>query len=925
MIARPRSIPRVLAAAGFATLTLTGYSTLASAQTPTNPAPASADTAKIEKIEVTGSNIKRVDAETSVPVTIISSEDIKRSGATSVQELLNNLTISSGSALTDVSGGFGFSTGAATAALRGLGSAATLTLLNGRRISPAAFNDPNVGSTVITNLNSIPTAAIERIEILRDGASAVYGSDAIAGVINIILRKDFTGATVTGTVSQSPRNEFLVKQGSVAFGFGDLAKDRYNVFGTYERFEREPVLIKSEDNVDTFLQDPTYIQRLSVLSSLSYPGNYYREAVRGSNIFNTLAAVRAGCPANLVIGGLCRYNQWNDLEQSGASKRDTAYVRGTMDFSANLSGFAEASFSRTTNTFTGAPPASNPQTATVWRNPAGQLLSFQLVLPVGHRENPYAFPIGLRYRWVDMGRFRDISRTTDSRVLVGLKGTGGSWDWESSYLWNTSKANVNSGRRFLYPAIQTAVNDGSYRFDGQNSQEVIDRVSAYTTNVGEGTAKILDFKASREWGRLAGGAIGIAVGAEFRKDDIVITPDRNIANGNIVGLGASFANGSRDTKSAYAEVVLPITASVEATLAGRHDRYSDFGSTTNPKIGLKWKALSNLVLRSSYSTGFRAPTLSQTSRSAIRSFQAVNDPIRCPVTNTNEDCGRIASISAQIVFNPDLGPETSSSRNLGLVWDVTRNLNLSLDYFDIRREDEIDRFSSNFQVNQLFLGDQRFAPFVFRDPNPLSWIPGVPNSGPVIGVNRAWLNLGKSQVTGLDLDVTHRARLGQWGRLTSTFTGTYNISSKQSREKNQPMIDYVGGVNTAVTGLGIPRFRGNVGTTWEFGDWSFGGRINYIGGWNNFSSQFNCAANVASGQAAINTIPGVCKVKPWRTVDVNATYTGIKNLTIRVVVRNVTDEKPPFDYYGGDVTLGYNPNFHNPLGIYPSISATYRF
>ncbi|MEQ1517700.1 MAG: TonB-dependent receptor, partial [Usitatibacteraceae bacterium] len=672
---------------------------------------------QVEKIETIGSNVKRVDAETSSPITVITAADIKRSGATSVQELLNNLSISSGSALSDIDGGNGFSPGSATVALRGLGSAATLTLINGRRVSPAAFNDPNVGSTVITNLNSIPAAAIERIEVLKDGASAVYGSDAIGGVVNIILRKDFQGGLVTGTVSQSPRNEFLVKQASVAFGVGDIAKDRYNIFGTYERFERDPVLIRSEDNVSPLLQNTTFIQRRSVLSSLSYPGNYYREAVRGSGIFGTFQAARAGCPSNLIIGGLCRYNQWDDLEQTGKSIRDTGFVRGTLDINPNISAFAEASYSRTVSTFTGAPPSSNPQAATFWRNAAGDLLRFQLVLPVGHRENPFAFPIGLRYRWVDLGRFQTVSTTEDSRLLVGLKGTAGTWDWESSFLYNKSTADTRDGRRFLFPAIQTAVNDGSYRFDGQNTQDVINRVSTFTTSKGEGSAKIWDIKGSSEFGSLPGGPIGVALGAEFRKDSIVIQPDAHVAAGNIVGLGASFSDGARNVSSAYVEAVLPVTRTLEATLAARYDRYSDFGSSSNPKIGLKWKALPNVVFRSSYSTGFRAPTLSQTNRSAIRSFQAVNDPIRCPVTDTDEDCGRIGSVSARIVFNPNLQPETSSSRNLGMVWDVSKDLNLSLDYFDIRRENEIDRFSSNFQVNQLFLGDQRFAPFVFRDPN----------------------------------------------------------------------------------------------------------------------------------------------------------------------------------------------------------------
>ena len=297
------------------------------------------------------------------------------------------------------------------------------------------------------------------------------------------------------------------------------------------------------------------------------------------------------------------------------------------------------------------------------------------------------------------------------------------------------------------------------------------------------------------------------------------------------------------------------------------------------------------------------------------------------MTNTDEDCGRIGSVSARIVFNPNIQPETSRSRSAGMVWDVNKDTSFTMDYFDIRRDAEIDRFSSGFQVNALFNGDQRFAPFVFRDSNPLSWIPGVPNSGPVIGVDRAWLNLGTSQVTGIDIEMSHRQNIGEMGKVTSTASMTYNISSKASREKGDPLINYVGGVNTETTGNGLPRFRGNIGFTWEKGDWSAGALLNYIGGWNNYSSKFDCAGNL--GAAVSAAIPEVCRTRSWRTLDVNAAYTGIKNLTLRLVIRNLTDEMPPFDYNdalnAANVTLGYNPQYHNPLGIYPSLSATYTF
>lgn len=877
---------------------------------------------KVEKIEVTGSNIKRVDAETSAPIIVVSAEEIRKSGATTVQELLKNLSITSGSSLSDISGGNGFSAGTSSAALRGLGSAATLTLLNGRRISPAAFNDPNVGSTSITNLNSIPAAAIERIEILKDGASAVYGSDAIAGVINIILRKDFSGVIGTASISQNIDNEFLIKQANVIFGFGDLAQDRYNVFGSYERFERTAVLISAEDNVDAFWQNPTIggASRQTVFSTLSYPGNYYREAVRGSGIFGTFQGVQPNCPPGLLVGITCRYNQWADLEQSGKSVRDTGYVRGTMDINANLSLFGDASLSRTTNTFTGAPPASNPQTATIWRNAAGQPLRFQLVLPVGHPDNPYTIPIGLRYRWADLGRVQTISKTEDVRILAGAKGTVRNWDWESGFLYNKSTADVLVGRRFLFPGIQQAINDGSYRFGGVNSQAVIDRISTSTRNKGESTAKLFDLKGVTELGSLAGGPIGLALGLELRKDETNITPDQRIVDAQIVGLGASFGTGSRTVKSGYAELVAPVLQSVEATFAVRHDRYSDFGNTTNPKVGIKWKPVANVALRGSYSTGFRAPTLSQISRSAVRSFQTVRDPVRCPVTALDEDCVR--TVSAQIVFNPNIKPEKSSSRTIGLIWDATKNLNFTVDYFDIRRTDEIDRLSSAFVVLSQFNGDPRFASSVGRDPNPLASLPGIPNSGPIQTVDRQWLNLGGSQVTGVDLEVRYNMNLGEFGKISNRARGTYNLSSKFAREKGDPLVNYVGGYNTASTFISTPRGRGNLSSNWEYRDWNVGVTANFVGSYNLSNSQLSCVANL--GAAVVAAFDKVCTVKRWHTFDTNISYTGIKNLTATLVVRNIQDKKPPFDYLA-DTTLGYNTDYHNPLGMYPSLNLSYRF
>ena len=912
MDARKKPLVNIIASMCTGAIGSFGLTFIVIAQTPA--------TQKVEKIEVTGSNIKRVDAESTSPITVITAEEIKRSGATSVQELLNNLPIVAGGALNDTNSGNGFSPGSATVALRGLGSQSTLTLLNGRRISPAAFTDPNTGQSVITNLNSIPATAIERIEILRDGASAVYGSDAIAGVVNIILRKDFTGALIGATVTQNADSEFRTKQVNVTWGVGDLARDKYNFFVNYERFQRDPTLVKDDDKIDeryAFAGTTPALGRRTVFSTFSFPGNLLRESVPGSGNFNVVALIRPGCA--IVSGGLCRYNQYDDLELTGKTIRDTAYARGSYDFNAGLSAFGEISYSKAVNTFTGAPPTGSPATTT-WLTNAGVPLRFALILPVGHPDNPFAFRAGLRYRFVEFGRSQDISKTEDTRGVAGLKGTAGRWDWESSFLYNTSEQTSSSGRRLLFPEVQQAINDGSLRFNGTMTQATIDRISTRYTNSGKSTSTIWDLKGSAEFGSLPGGPIGVAAGTEFRKDELVITPDANIVASRIVGLGASFADGSRRVASAFVEAALPFTNTIEGTLAGRYDRYSDYGSSSNPRLGIKWKATPTFAARANYSTGFRAPSLSQISKSAVRSFQAIGqDPLRCPVTADADDCAR--TVASQIQFNPNLQPEKSKSTTAGFIWDLTKETAVTIDYFKIRRNNEIDRFSSAFVVAHAFAGEARFANAVLRDPNPLSWLPGVPNSGPIQTVLRQYLNLGGTEVAGIDLDISHRMNLGDMGKITLGTAATYNISSKFAREKGDPFVESAGGFNT-------PRVRGNFSATWAYRDWTVGARYNYVGQYHIGDSTSNCRDNI--GSTAIANLPGICEVRSWQTIDTNVVYTGFKNLVLRAVIRNIRDDKPPFDYanfafFTGNITPGYNADYHNPLGVNAALSATYSF
>ncbi|MBI3716581.1 MAG: TonB-dependent receptor plug domain-containing protein, partial [Betaproteobacteria bacterium] len=329
---------------------------IAFAQTPA-PTPQ-----KVEKIEVTGSNIKRVDEETSAPIQIINRADIEKSGKQTVAELLRQLPIVGGGGLNDLTSSNSFSSGVSTVSLRGLGSTATLVLLNGRRVAPVGLADPNFGQSAVVNLDTFPVSVIERIEILKDGASAIYGSEAVAGVINIILRKDYSGYEASGSYSANRDSEYKIFRVTATGGWGDLARDRYNTFVTYEHTKRYD---SNLNDVGAFVVDPRLTASGYATArhySSSFAGNYLNAVVAPSGIataisFKPAAQQPANCDPLAIkdASGICRFDLVPRTNFFPASTRDNVFWKGQYDFSANLTGFLEAGFNRTKTYFLGNP------------------------------------------------------------------------------------------------------------------------------------------------------------------------------------------------------------------------------------------------------------------------------------------------------------------------------------------------------------------------------------------------------------------------------------------------------------------------------------------------------------------------------------------------------------------------------------------
>ncbi|MDP1535079.1 MAG: TonB-dependent receptor plug domain-containing protein, partial [Rubrivivax sp.] len=317
-----------------------------------------------QRIEVTGSMIKRIDSETTAPVSVISRDDIERSGATSIDELLRMSSLSGAGSLNDMDVGSGFAAGTASISLRGMGSAATLTLINGRRLTPAAVVDPNTGQSTIFNINTIPTSAIERIEILKAGASSLYGSDAIAGVVNIILRKDRQDRMLSLSAQQRPADGlFKTQTFGAAWGFGDLDKDRYNVSANLEVYKRDAVRItEAPDLVQQDLFGPLFARLGNNTSTTSYPGNLY--SVNQTTLAAAFRGMLPGCnPDNQLpsatgsANNSCRNDADRFVEYVGKQDRVGASLRGTWNLSAQTTVNAELLASKVESTFLAAPPS----------------------------------------------------------------------------------------------------------------------------------------------------------------------------------------------------------------------------------------------------------------------------------------------------------------------------------------------------------------------------------------------------------------------------------------------------------------------------------------------------------------------------------------------------------------------------------------
>ncbi|GGC62470.1 TonB-dependent receptor [Undibacterium terreum] len=895
----------------------------------------------VQRVEITGSNIKRAQSETASPVQVITRADLDKSGKSTVAEYLQTLTADGAGSL-PTGFGNGFAAGSTAISLRGLGATSTLVLLNGRRM--ASFGRADDGQKTFTDISTIPMELVERIEILKDGASSVYGADAIAGVVNIILTKDFVGTVIKGNVGTSRYSDDNQKKVSLTYGFGKLDQDRYNVILNAEYSKSDELLNKDR-------ADRAYIGH-GDLRPWGYPlatqfasgyitGNNAAAASPAGAIRNptTLDYVTLpGCstlstasPQDPKGGCLWYQDQFRSMQPKIESTN--LFGRGTFQINSDWQAYAEAGYSKRDTSFHLTPPSITPTVAFPPNatNPTGVInygsgAGTTIVLAATHPQNPYGVPVRVRYAAFDIGAQERQANNEFNRFVVGVKGSAMGWDIDTGYLHSETKLHLDYSAALNMAVVKAALGDPTspyfpYYIGAQANKNPASLYAAMTRHItSDSTTKMdsVDVKASREFFALPGGNLGVAIGGEYRKESLDNPSLSGTADGSV---NSSYVAAKGDTKvyAFYTEVAAPVLKTVELSGAIRYDKYDNFNSTT-PKLGIKWTPVREFAVRGTYSEGFRAPGPAESGAASQSTGTAtVRDPVRCPNgtplpgASTN-DCS--ASVAAVKVGDPSLQPEKSKGYTLGMIWDPLDGTSLAIDAWKIKRSNEI---------NPLPYNEAAALPTAIRSDNNLT-INGVvvPNTGTLLISKAPYRNSSFTEIKGVDFDVKQRLSLGEYGKLTAALTWTHIISWLRA-ENATTRYEFAGTHGNCDTSncAGTPKDKANLTVSWDKAVWNVTGTVNYRGDMKNVLFKGDlCASALANGGPAPNAD---CRLASFTTLDLSFRWQAMKNLQVFGSVANVFDKIAPLDplTYGGE---SYNPmDASGAIGRYFKIGARYQF
>ncbi|MDZ7871213.1 MAG: TonB-dependent receptor [Rheinheimera sp.] len=925
----------------------------------------------VEKIEVTGSRLKGVDLEGTQPLVVISADDIKNSGATSVYDLLKDvgqLRGGSGTFSTSESGTASNDTpaGQAAASLRGMGPSSTLTLINGRRVAASSFA---AGTENFVDINAIPVSAIERVEILATGASAIYGADAVAGVINYVLKKDFDGAEMDISYSDTEASSEESKKGLNFIWGHNFGKNNLTLFADFydsnEFAYGDRALTAQTWSPSTRGQFPT----------VRYTTSDYQDPVSGEYV----GFADPACPKELVLvtdpefGDTgCGYNPNQDMLIRPAQQNASAGLIHQGEF-GDLRWFNEFFISRSKSTAQSTPANfTDLQDRSSWiyagfNNPAirnDKTLS-SLIYPINRNS-----PNGTRVPVVELrGRFlapKVIENETNAyRLVSGLQGNVADFDWETALMYSRSESDqqaisgVYNRYKFNAALFGELCADGGTKcspatgglwfnpFGGQTgNDEVLKLMSENPARRGKSEVLSADFRLNGDLWQLPAGNVVSAFGAEFRHEKLSDDPDliaqsrfdRNYLV-DVIGFGSSKSAADRKQWALFSELLVPLADKVDLQLAGRYDHYDDFGSSVNPKVGLSWRPTEALVLRAAWATSFRAPSLTQ----AGVELRTTSTTARCLAEFASLYCG--GDVGGEITpntlefGNPALDPEEAESVSAGFAWSPTDDSTLTLDYWQFDHKKIIGTDLESMLMRTLSEPGLRFCGLVPADQVGIAFDPllcdglklqsGFTNN--LTQVLADWRkidtratslplfrdhillleNTGNQQTKGLDLTYTQRydTELGSF-KLSADVTRLMSFTRERTA---------FSGTEQLADGFRYPRLLASLKLRWDANDWFGGIGLNYTSDYQDeimLLEPADIAILAEQGIAIDRRVPAWTKVNAQLGYDVN------KHLTLSFNIDNLLDRDPPF-IYGRYKDVDFIN--HDVLGRNYRLLATYRF
>ena len=909
---------------------------------------AAAQEVQPQRVEVTGSSIKRLATENALPLTTYKAEELVNQGLTTMSEVAVALTVA---ATNEPVGGGG---GGTMINMRGLNTNRTLVLLNGRRLANEALGASSV------NVDVIPMAAIERVEVLRDGASALYGTDAIAGVVNFITKRSVQEVTIhASTVQPQQSGGGEQKRVTILAGKGDIATDGWNVYTAFSAQRRSSLLQRDRPQIwdaDKLasLGGTPFTSNTSGGSASPANFNIYRNGrptnVTGNPYF-AAGCVAPGLPQTTVPSTRTVANGANTcITDPGIypqllpeNQQVTLFTKGSLAHGDGKMLTVELNMSRSYIDAISPPQPFGNNTdydrITASRRPL-MITSASPYYPGGSGGVPGVTGVNgqdLALTWSldELGAAKLHDVQTNHRLVVADEGEFKGWDYRVGGSYGYSHRDSGFKENFVRtPAVYAGVANGILNpFGAQNEagRAYLESISADGEVFREADVRYygVDFNLSRTLMALPGGDLGIAVGGDWHRE----TYEENtplIGNEVVWRVSGSPGNnpsGQRRVSGLYAELDAPVTKDLNLNFAVRGDHFSDFGSTFNPKASFRYQPIKALMVRGTVSTGFRAPTLPElygVPRTLTPSTSSWDDPLLCPGPTPNVagsgtlttdprfaglglDAERVCNtrLTTLVGANPDLEPEKSKTYTVGFVIEPVKNFVATIDFWKI----DMERTIAQINEDSIFDNLSRYQDLFVRNPD-----------GTLQYITKTRLNMGGLKTQGIDLSLNYMLPTARWGRFGFSMDGTYTDRYEGQNDAGSPWVDSVGRIGALSTGSTsantyIFKWKHQARVNWQYGP--FFAQLTQ-----QYSSSYedtNALPTQQPGQPFYNVI------EPYRVYNLSTTYKVSKQLKIGAGVNNLFDTDPPLSNQRLSSRVVFAQNIAKPIGRAFTVRADYTF